>query len=164
MSAPLWVGISESTEATRAIAAWLAPLLTQGDCLTLRGDLGAGKTEFSRALIRCLSDNDALEVTSPTFTLMQQYPITLQGGKAWCIHADLYRLEEESELVELGLDEALSEGLLVVEWPEIAVPHLPASRLDISIVMTPAGQRRIELWGDASWQLRLAALSATNTL
>lgn len=150
-----------SLSETLALAAALARLLHRGDCLLLKGDLGAGKTEFARALIRALGDA-SVEVASPTFTLMQSYPVTLEGGEtATCWHADLYRIESPAELPELGLEEALEEGLLLVEWPEIAGAVLPPSSLEIRIASASDRKRHIEMYGDASWQLRLAGLSAT---
>lgn len=148
----------------QALAASFAPLLQRGDCLLLEGDLGAGKTEFARALIRALANDDALEVTSPTFTLMQSYPVTLRGEKAACWHVDLYRIEDPAELVELGLEDALEEGVLLVEWPGIAQTAFPPEALHITFAIEKDGKRRIELSGDASWQLRLASLSATTSV
>lgn len=148
----------------QALAAKLASLLRRGDCVTLAGDLGAGKTEFARALIRTLAGDDALEVASPTFTLMQSYPVTLGGEMAVAWHADLYRIEHPGELVELGLEEAVSDGVLLVEWPEIAQAILPENALHARIIMEKEGTRRIEGLGDASWLLRLASLSATTSV
>ncbi len=131
--------------------------------MALHGDLGAGKTAFARALIHALSAV-APEVTSPTFTLMQSYPVHIQGKDRICWHADLYRLEHASDVLELGLDERREEGLLLVEWPEIAHDVLPMDTLHIRIVAGAKEERVIELHGDASWQLRLAQLSAKTTL
>lgn len=143
------------------MAVSFAPLLQRGDCLLLEGDLGAGKTEFARALIRALAGDDTLEVTSPTFTLMQSYPVMLGGEKSVCWHADLYRIEDAVELVELGLDDAVGDGVLLVEWPKIAQSVLPQESLRIAITIEKEDRRRIEVSADASWRLRLASLSAT---
>lgn len=154
---------SPKPEQTHALAHRLSPLLRKGDCLALEGTLGAGKTEFARALIRALSGDEALEVPSPTFTLAHSYPVTLQGEAAECWHVDLYRIQEAAELVELGLSEALEHGILLVEWPAVAGNMLPASLLLVRISALEGTARRIELLGDASWRLRLEALSATTT-
>lgn len=99
-------------EDTRALAARLAPALKPGDVVALSGELGAGKTEFARALIQALAGRE-VEVTSPTFTLLQTYDT--KQGEVW--HYDLYRIEHESALAELGLEEALSH-ITLIEWPE----------------------------------------------
>src|SRR5437763_3915594 len=91
--------------ATRRLALDIANALQRGDFVTLSGDLGAGKTTFARALIRYLAGDPAVDVPSPTFTLMQAYdlpPFPL-------VHVDLYRLSGSAELAQLGLDD-LPEG------------------------------------------------------
>ena len=87
--------------ATAAFAAQVAKWIRSGDLLTLSGHLGAGKTTFARALIRHLLRDPALEVPSPTFTLMQFY----EGGAYPIVHADLYRIAQPDELAELGWEE-----------------------------------------------------------
>lgn len=118
---------------TERLAARLAAGCAAGDCIALSGELGAGKTTFARAFIRALAG--AVEVTSPTFTLVQTYdaPTPL-----W--HADLYRLEHARELAELGLEEALERGILLVEWPEIAEGHLPEDRLRLRLESGEGGR------------------------
>ena len=102
--------------ATANLMADLALLIGPGDVITLSGDLGAGKTAAARAMIRYLAGDDALEVPSPTFTLAQSYdlpPFPL-------IHADLYRINDATELEEIGLS-PLPEGVVaLIEWPERA--------------------------------------------
>jgi len=92
----------------------LALALRQGDLITLEGDLGAGKTTLSRALIRAAAKDEHLEVPSPTFTLVQSYSGFHFGTLS---HMDLYRIEDPAELEELGLDDALADGAVLVEWP-----------------------------------------------
>ena len=92
----------------------LALAVRAGDLVTLEGDLGAGKTTLARALIRAAAKDPLLEVPSPTFTLAQSYGKFSFGALA---HLDLYRLEDPSELEELGLDDALDVGVALVEWP-----------------------------------------------
>ena len=117
-----------ATQETHALAARIAALSAPVDCIALRGDLGAGKTEFSRAFIQSLC-GASIEVTSPTFTLVQDYDAG--DHKLW--HFDLYRLEDENELDELGLSDMLQSGRVLIEWPDLADDRLPENRLDISI-------------------------------
>jgi tRNA threonylcarbamoyladenosine biosynthesis protein TsaE len=112
-----------------ALAARLAPRLKTGDVVTLKGDLGAGKTAFARALINALAPQPE-EVPSPTFTLVQTYD--LPHITVW--HFDLYRLEdEERDILELGWDEARRSGVTLVEWPDRLGGLLPKDRLEIDI-------------------------------
>ncbi|MCW5714623.1 MAG: tRNA (adenosine(37)-N6)-threonylcarbamoyltransferase complex ATPase subunit type 1 TsaE [Bauldia sp.] len=138
--------------ATIALAEALAPLLRAGDIVTLSGLIGAGKTTFARALIRTLAGDRALEVPSPTFTLVQPYGET----SIPVAHFDLYRLADGVELDELGFDDAVAEGVALVEWPERA-PGRFRGALAVSLVPAGAGAGRIAtLDGDASWHERLA--------
>jgi N-acetylmuramate 1-kinase len=116
-------------EATERLGQDLAMALHVGDALALSGDLGAGKTTLARGLIRALADDPALDVPSPTFTLLQSYDTRIPVH-----HFDLYRLVSPDELDELGLDEALADGAALVEWPERADCRLPenAVRIDPS--------------------------------
>lgn len=145
--------------ATRALGRRLAALLRPGDLVALEGDLGAGKSELARAVIRARA-GAAIEVPSPTFTLVQGYD--LPGLRV--THADLYRLGAAEEVLELGLDEALATGALLVEWPERAGPLLPAAaRLTIRLsVPDPAAplRRAALLVAGPGWEERLAALVA----
>ena len=111
----------------------LALLVGPGDVITLSGDLGAGKTAAARAMIRYLADDDALEVPSPTFTLAQIYdqPFPI-------VHADLYRINDASELEEIGLSPLPEGTLALIEWPERAPDALPHDRIDIAFSHRPA--------------------------
>jgi tRNA threonylcarbamoyladenosine biosynthesis protein TsaE len=117
--------------ATAALAQRLAPCLRSGDIVALNGDLGAGKTSFARALIRALCGPEGAEreVPSPTFTLVQSYD-TPRGP---IHHFDLYRIRSPDELTEIGWDEALADGIVLVEWPDRAGALLPAKRLNITL-------------------------------
>jgi tRNA threonylcarbamoyl adenosine modification protein YjeE len=102
----------KNEEATSALAGSLAGLLQGGDVIGLEGGLGAGKTTFARSAFYRLGVSDEIPVTSPTFSLLHQYEGRFPIG-----HADLYRLTDEVELEELGLDEMLEDGaVLFVEW------------------------------------------------
>jgi len=102
----------ESEADTLALARSLAAALEGGDVIGLEGGLGAGKTTFTRGAVHGLGVSEETAVTSPTFALLHQYQ-----GRLPIAHADFYRLAEEVELEELGVDELLEEGaVLFVEW------------------------------------------------
>ena len=115
--------------ATARLGQDLALALRPGDAVALSGDLGAGKTSLARALIRAMAGDPALEVPSPTFTLVQVYELRLPIH-----HFDLYRLSSPDELDELGLDEALAGGAALIEWPERAGGRLPPGALHVELV------------------------------
>src|SRR5204863_4958872 len=134
MTAPATFSVALSNEtATAQLMADLALLVGPGDVITLSGDLGAGKTAAARAMIRYLADDDALEVPSPTFTLAQSYdqPFPI-------VHADLYRINDASELEEIGLSPLPEGTLALIEWPERAPDALPHDRIDIAFSHRPA--------------------------
>jgi tRNA threonylcarbamoyladenosine biosynthesis protein TsaE len=98
---------------TAALGRELGATLSAGDVVLLVGDLGAGKTAFVRGLAEGLGvDRD--EVSSPTFTLVQEY----RGGRLPLFHVDLYRLDDPREIDDLGLDEIAEDGVLAIEWAE----------------------------------------------
>ncbi len=119
--------------ATRCFATDIASALEPGDLVTLSGDLGAGKTTFARALIRHLAGDDAIEVPSPTFTLMQSYELP----RFSLVHADLYRVSSAAELAELGFDDVPDGAVTLIEWPDRAAGALPPDRLDIAFTLAP---------------------------
>ena len=109
-------------------AAGLLPLLQAGDFIALAGELGSGKTAFARALIsRMLPPNSSEEIPSPSFAILQTY----ETPRMPVYHFDFYRLSGVDEAVELGLDEALNNGLVLAEWPDRLENELPADRLEI---------------------------------
>ena len=141
--------------ATRRLGARLAALLRPGDFVGLGGVLGSGKTTLARDVIEALAGGP-VEVPSPTFTLVQTYEL----GRLTLWHVDLYRIEAPGEVIELGLDDALGEGVLLVEWPERLGPLLPAERLDLTLVQGPAQDARVaRLAAHGSWTARLPALA-----
>ncbi|QJE74297.1 tRNA (adenosine(37)-N6)-threonylcarbamoyltransferase complex ATPase subunit type 1 TsaE [Aerophototrophica crusticola] len=144
----------EDEAATAALAARLAPLLRPRDMVALRGDLGAGKTAFARALVRFLSGDPEEEVPSPTFTLVQTY--ALPSLELW--HFDLYRLTAPEEVMELGWEEVRAEACALVEWPDRLGSLLPADRLDITLRTTGPTSRVAELAGFGSWVERVRGL------
>lgn len=100
---------------TASLAEALAGELMSGDVIALSGDLGAGKTAFSRAIIRAATKNAEMDVPSPTFTLVQTYD-WLEGTAI--VHADLYRLNGPEDMEDLGLDDEREAGVFLFEWPD----------------------------------------------
>ncbi len=146
-------------QATRRLAADVASVLKPGDLVTLSGDLGAGKTAFARALIRHLAADEALDVPSPTFTLVQTYALP----RFAVVHADLYRVTHAGELAELGVDEAAENAVVLLEWPDRAAEVLPADRLEIAFTLAPnlgPNQRNAEITGHGAFAPRIERLAA----
>ena len=133
-----WQTFLPDEDATNRLAQKLAAEFKPGDLVTLSGDLGAGKTTFARALIRALTRNPVLEVPSPTYTLLQTY----DGDGFRIVHADLYRVADVSELVELGWEDAAENAIVLCEWAEKAGEALAADRLDVALSIPPGGQGR----------------------
>jgi N-acetylmuramate 1-kinase len=119
-------------EATQRLAADVGNMLEPGDFVALAGDLGAGKTTFVRAMIAYLANDAAIEVPSPTFTLVQHYDLP----RFRVVHADLYRLGGADELAELGIDE-MADSVVVMEWPDRASSMLPQDRIDVAFTLSP---------------------------
>ncbi len=140
--------------ATIRLARALSTALAPGDLVILSGDLGAGKTFFTRGLSRALGVSQDEPITSPTFTLMHEYTARLP-----ITHADLYRLADEDELVQLGLRERRGEGsVLVVEWGEPFEAALGGDALRIKFDLERDGSRlaRIDESGKRSHELHEA--------
>ena len=132
VSATFTVALANET-ATAHLMTDLALLVGPGDVITLSGDLGAGKTAAARAMIRYLANDAALEVPSPTFTLAQSYDLPFP-----LLHADLYRINDSSELEEIGLSPLPEGTLALIEWPERAPDAMPEDRIDIALSHRPA--------------------------
>jgi len=148
--------------ATALLMADLALLVGPGDVITLSGDLGAGKTAAARAMIRYLAGDPALEVPSPTFTLAQSYeqPFPI-------VHADLYRINDASELEEIGLSPLPEGALALIEWPERAPDALPEDRIDIALSHRPAlgsTARAAEITGHGKAAVQVTRLEALRKL
>lgn len=143
---------TSSAAGTQAVAARLAAFLLAGDVLTLAGDLGAGKTTFTRGLVAALGV-PAQAVTSPTFALLHEY----RGGRLLVYHADAYRLTHASDAEEIGLLEVIhiGDGVTIIEWAERIIAALPAERLDIALEDTGNEERRITFTGQGERWARL---------
>ena len=149
--------ISDSPEATHAIARAMARRLVPGDTVLLQGDVGAGKTHFARGVIGALLDRPE-DIPSPTYTLVQSY--AGRTGEIW--HADLYRLSDATELEELGLFAAFSDVICLVEWPDCLGPERPADALLIAMhAPGDAEDRRVLTfsWTAPKWDDRLAEIT-----
>jgi tRNA threonylcarbamoyladenosine biosynthesis protein TsaE len=120
--------ITHSPNETASIAQEIAAFLKPGDVILLKGELGAGKSTFARALIQLLCGAET-EVPSPTFTLVQTYETPT--FVLW--HFDLYRLEHPQEIYELGIEEAYRSGVCLIEWPERMGTALPKEYLEIEL-------------------------------
>ena len=112
---------------TQLLAEQLGRLLRSGDVVALVGDLGSGKTLFSKGLARGLQVPESYYITSPTFTILNEYP-----GRTCFYHLDLYRLKSTAEYLELGLEEILyGQGAVAIEWAERLGENLPEERLEV---------------------------------
>ena len=132
--------ITHSPAETRALGARLARLLLPGDVLILEGDLGAGKSEFTRGIARGLGIEGP--VASPSFTILNVY----DEGRIPLYHFDWYRLSGEDELYDMGLDEYLGgDGIAVVEWPSRCPEAVPEDHLLIRIIPVDETSREIIL-------------------
>jgi tRNA threonylcarbamoyladenosine biosynthesis protein TsaE len=119
--------------ATGRLAARLAALARPGDAILLEGPLGAGKSAFARAFLRAATGDPALEVPSPSFTLVQGYDLPGAPGEVIeALHFDLYRLAGPRDLAELGWEEA-RRGIVLVEWPDRLGPLRPPGALTLAL-------------------------------
>ncbi|MXQ08228.1 tRNA (adenosine(37)-N6)-threonylcarbamoyltransferase complex ATPase subunit type 1 TsaE [Alphaproteobacteria bacterium GH1-50] len=146
MSAEIRLHLSDA-EATERLAVALAPLLRAGDTLLLDGPIGAGKTHFARSLIQWRLAEAGLseDVPSPTFTLVQTY----DDGQVEIWHADLYRLSDPLEVVELGLDEAMQSAIALIEWPDRLGDMAPADACRLRFAHDGEGRSVVIDWSDS---------------
>ena len=138
-----------SEEDTAHLGQTLAKFAVAGDCILLRGQIGAGKSALARAFIRMRLGEEA-EVPSPTFTLVQTYEDV--GVEIW--HADLYRLCDPQEAVELGLVDAFDDHICLIEWPELIDDITPETALDIRLSVTKDAHLATLTFGE-NWVGRL---------
>ena len=135
----------EDEAATAALGARIARILRAGDAVLLSGPPGAGKTALARAILAARGIGG--HVPSPTFTLVQTY----ETPELTVRHFDLYRIEHTSELAELGLEDALDEGAVLVEWPERAADRMPEDALRVELRITGENSREAHLSGAERW-------------
>lgn len=132
---------TKSPLGTLALGKKIAARLKRGDCVSLVGPLGAGKTVLVRGIAAGLGVTDKRLVSSPTFVLVQEYPATLP-----LFHLDLYRMcDAPAELADLGLDEMLQQGVVLIEWADKAPTALPTRRWQIEIEITGQKSRRFSV-------------------
>jgi tRNA threonylcarbamoyladenosine biosynthesis protein TsaE len=131
---------AESEAETMALGAALAAVLPEGATVALRGTLGAGKTRLVQAIAAALGV-DRRGVVSPTFVLVQEY----QGRRRIC-HVDAYRLADQDEFFQLGVDEFFeSDALVLIEWAERISKHLPAERIEVEISIRGRQSRQFDV-------------------
>lgn len=146
-----------SPQETAEFARKLGQSLTQGDCILLDGPIGSGKTHMARSLIQH-SMTTPEDVPSPTYTLVQTYDTTL--GEIW--HADLYRLTDPDEVEELGLVDAFSNAICLIEWPDRLADLRPENALQITFIshVQDAQRRDLQLqWSAPKWSQKLMGLA-----
>jgi tRNA threonylcarbamoyladenosine biosynthesis protein TsaE len=132
---------SDSVARTEAIAADLAATLIAGDCIALHGELGAGKTQFVRGLVRGLGGNPR-RVSSPTFVLLNVYP----GGRLKVFHLDAYRVGGSEDFEAIGFSELLEQGgIVVVEWAARVAALIPPRQIRVEITVLDESRRQIEI-------------------
>jgi len=145
--------ICRSREETRAVATALAPLLRPGDAMMLKGPLASGKTAFVQELVAALGSK--AEVTSPTFTIAQFYPIPF----GTFLHIDAYRLSSVAEFRDLALEDFVAESITAVEWGDIVEQDFPnALSINFEFVENEDNSRRLTFSATEKWQPVLVAL------
>ncbi len=133
--------IIKNENETKALAKRLCRFVEPGSAFLLTGDLGAGKTTFTRYLCQELGI-DTAQVTSPTFTVIHEY----LDGKFPVAHVDLYRIGQDADVYELGLDEYLNRGFFIImEWAEFMSEPLECPTFRLNLELLPDGQRKVEL-------------------
>jgi tRNA threonylcarbamoyladenosine biosynthesis protein TsaE len=132
--------ITHSETETSQLGSDLASGLGAESIVLLYGDLGAGKTAFVRGIAEGLGVRPD-DVSSPTFTIMQEY----RGGRVTLFHVDLYRLENPREIEDLGLNEVAGDGILVIEWAE-RLPQPPADAIRVRLEHDGEHGRKVTIY------------------
>jgi tRNA threonylcarbamoyladenosine biosynthesis protein TsaE len=136
--------ISNGPAETFRLGKILGEALKMGDCVALTGELGAGKTCLTQGIASGLGISDSYAVTSPTFTIINEYP----GRETALYHVDLYRLSGFADLEEIGYEEyLLGKGVTVIEWAEKIPDAIPSTALCIHISYLDENRRRIAFFG-----------------
>jgi len=144
--------ITNSAMETFRLGESLGKTLQGGEVICLYGELGAGKTVFAKGLAQGLGIQQ--EITSPTFTLIQEYPTKNQF---LFVHMDLYRLQQPEEAEVIGvMDYFRDDCICLLEWPEIIAAYLPDDRLEIHIEGSGDSPRSIHFYAEENWETRLA--------
>jgi tRNA threonylcarbamoyladenosine biosynthesis protein TsaE len=140
---PAWEIVTQSPAETIAVGQALAGYLYDGDVVLLHGDLGAGKTTLAKGIAAALGVGDV--VSSPSFSLVNEYDTGLAVPVSRLYHLDLYRLQDEDDLASIGFDDLVAStgGVVIVEWPERAATVLPERFLLIEIESVGSDDRRM---------------------
>jgi tRNA threonylcarbamoyl adenosine modification protein YjeE len=152
---------------TARLASIIAACLRPVDCLTLTGNLGAGKTTLMRYLIGAMQDSVVScqsSVVSPSFMIVQEYEVRVQSSEfrvqeTKLYHVDGYRLNSASEIPELGLEECFETGIVAIEWPEIFANYLPKNRLELTLELGDNGSRNATITGKGIHETSITQLS-----
>ncbi len=134
--------ICNTEEETRALAIKIADILSPRDIISLKGNLGVGKSFFVRSVIQSFLGEE--NIPSPTFTLVEVYETEI--GSIW--HFDLYRLKQAQEIYDLGIEEAFIEGISFIEWAENAQGYLPRNINEIELEIISETARKIKITGN----------------
>ena len=151
---------AEALAETERLAQRLAPHAASGDIIGLCGPLGSGKTAFARAFIRARLGRPAEEVPSPTFTLVQLYEHA--AGAIW--HFDLYRLDGPEDAYELGIEDAFSGAISLIEWPEKLGAMMPADWLQVQLVPGEDEEARCITIAPHGWRAEALAAALARDL
>jgi tRNA threonylcarbamoyladenosine biosynthesis protein TsaE len=159
MAAHITVELGSLAE-TERLGRFLGEIAEAGDVIILNGPLGAGKTTISQFIGAGLEVPGECYITSPTFSLMHEYP-----GRLTIYHMDLYRLSSEEEIEDLGFVECIyGQGLTIIEWPDRLGEMLPDEHLDITLEMTGEDCRTAEISAHGEkWQKRLAGINSLSS-
>ena len=145
----------QTASAPADVAGVLARIARPRDVIGLGGKLGTGKTAFARAFINARAEqagHGPMEVPSPTYTLVQSYDI----GGTEIFHFDLYRLDSAHDALELGIEDALADGMVLIEWPERLGPLVPGRTLHMTFTQgANAGARQLEMDVPEDWRERI---------
>jgi len=142
---------SPSEDCTIHLGVTIGKLLAPGDVVALRGELGAGKTLFVRGVAQGLGVPPGIRVTSPTFTIINEY-----SGRLYLYHLDLYRISGPNDLESLPWEESLfGSGVALIEWPERLGRFLPEDRWEISLTVAGEQSRDFTITGHGQNALRL---------
>src|SRR5450759_5272138 len=135
--------ISVSAQQTWGIARFIGEKLREGDVLALSGELGSGKTCFTGGLARGLGVSEKYQITSPTFTLINEYP-----ARCKLYHFDVYRLSSYSELEDLGYEEYFAgDGVVVIDWAEKIAKLIPRDSIFINFEYVDENSRKMIIRG-----------------
>jgi tRNA threonylcarbamoyladenosine biosynthesis protein TsaE len=136
--------ISSDPAETFRMGRMIGEALKEGDMVALIGELGAGKTSLTQGIARGLGIGEGYQITSPTFTLINEYP-----GRINLVHLDVYRLDGSTDLPDLGYEEFFfSKNVTVIEWAEKILDVLPDKTIFIKMTYLDQNRRRIEISGD----------------